>query len=131
MQVTKEKILTINEAYGLIKNRQKEGNLSYEQQNTLNYLEDLLKLDDKVSEKIFKELQASGLSEWQAAKTIDLMPKKEDQLQTILASSGQVDSAMVKKAFEIIKKYKKETKEPAKSKKVEKLPEEPKPEKEE
>ena len=50
MQVIREKIVTVNEALSLLTNRQKAGNLSYEQQNTLNYLEDLTKLDEKIND---------------------------------------------------------------------------------
>ncbi len=120
MQVIKEEILTVNQAHNLLKERQKEGNLSYEQQNTLNYLEDLVKLDSKTHDKLLKELlEAAGLNSWQASKVVDLLPKKEDVLKIILTSGGPVNDETVKKVFEIIKKYRKDAKEPAKTKKVE------------
>ncbi len=123
----KERIVTVNEAHDLLKSRQKEGNLSYEQQNTLNYLEDLIKLEDKYAQKLVKELKETGLSEWQAIKAVDILPKKEDEFKIILAGSGPVNDAALKKAFEILKEYRKNAKEPAKTKKVEPLPEVEKP----
>ena len=125
MQVEREKIVTVNEALELLKQRQREGNLSYEQQNTLNYLEDLVKLDDKDAAKLLKELKEVGLTEWQAVKIADLLPKKEDELKVILVGSGSVNDASLKKAFDIVKEYKKSAKEPAKSRKIEPLPEKP------
>ncbi len=124
MQVTTERIITVNEAHGLLKDRQKQGNLSYEQQNTLNYLEDLVKLDDKDSDKMVKELKGIGFTEWQAVKATDLLPKKEEELKIVLAGSGAIEDGVLKKAFEIVKNYKKDAKEPAKTKKVEPAPKE-------
>lgn len=125
MQVINETIVTVNAAHELLKQRQKEGNLSYEQQNTLNYLEDLLKLDEKDSGKMLKELKAAGLTEWQAVKVADLLPKKEEELKLVLGGSGTVGDAALKKAFEVVKEYRKAAKEPAKTRKVEPLPEKP------
>ena len=122
MQVMKEHIVTVNTAHSLLKQRQTEGNLSYEQQNTLNYLEDLIKLGDKDSDKMVKALKDAGLTEWQAVKVVDLLPKKEDELKIVLAGSGPVGDGQLKKAFEIVKEYRKGAKEPAKSKKVEPPP---------
>ncbi len=122
MQVIKENIITVNDAYELLKERQKEGNLSYEQQNTLNYLEDLIKLDNKEAKAMVKELSEAGLTQWQAVKVTDLLPKKEDELKLVLAGTGPVNEAELKKVFEIVKKYKKDSKEPAKTRKVEAAP---------
>ncbi len=123
MQIMKEKIVTVNEALSLLTQRQKEGNLSYEQQNTMNYLEDLVKLEDKDSEKMLKELRDAGLTEWQAVKVVDLMPKKEDELKVVLGGSGPLTDAILKKSFEIAKEYRKAAKEPAKTRKIEAAPE--------
>ncbi len=125
MDVIKERIITVNEAHELLKQRQHDGNLSYEQQNTLNYLEDLLKLDDKDAAKMVKELKETGLTEWQAVKVTDLLPKKEEELKAIVLASGQASESALKKAFEIVKQYKKDAKEPAKTKKIEPAPQEP------
>lgn len=119
MQVITERIIAVNEALSLLKSRQKDGNLSYEQQNTLNYLEDLSKLDDKDAVKMVKALKESGLNEWQAVKVTDLLPKKEEEIKVVLAGSGTVSDDVVKKCFEIVKEYKKLAKEPAKTRKVE------------
>ncbi len=127
MEVIRERIVTVNEALSLLEQRQKEGNLSYEQQNTLNYLEDLSKLDKKESEKMVKELKAAGLTEWQAVKVTDLLPRKEDELRIVIAGSGSVTDAVLKKSFEIAKEYRKLAKEPAKSRKVEAAPVAPEP----
>ncbi|MDP3742462.1 MAG: hypothetical protein Q8R15_04050 [Candidatus Micrarchaeota archaeon] len=122
MEVIREKIVTVNEALSLLEQRQKEGNLSYEQQNTMNYLEDLSKLDSKDSEKMTKELKGAGLTEWQAVKVVDLMPKKEDELKVVLGGSGPLTEVVLKKVFEIAKEYRKLAKEPAKTRKVEAAP---------
>ncbi len=119
MQVIHEKIITVNEAHALLKSRQKAGNLSYEQQNTLDYLEDLIKLSDKDAAKMVKELMTAGLTEWQAVKTTDLLPKKEEELKLVFAGSGGANEAVLKKAFDIVKEHRKEAKEPAKTRKIE------------
>ncbi|MFH0713459.1 MAG: hypothetical protein V1722_02660 [Candidatus Micrarchaeota archaeon] len=128
MQVITEKIITVNEAHALLKERQKQGNLSYEQQNTLNYFEDLLKIDDKDAAKMVKELMDAGLTQWQAVKVTDLLPKKEEELKAILAGSGAIDASKLKSAFEIVKSYRKDSKEPAKTRKIEPTKQEAAPE---
>ena len=122
MQVVKEKIITSNEALSLLTDRQKQGNLSYEQQNTFNYLEDLIKLDDKVSQKMLAELKDAGLTEWQAVKVVDLLPKKEEELSIFVSGAELLNAEAAKKAIEISKNYRKKAKEPAKTKKVEPAP---------
>ncbi len=117
MEVITERSITINEALSALKKRQKDGALSYEQQHTLNYLEDLVRLEDKDAAKLVKELKEIGLTESQAAKLCDLLPKKEEEVKLFLGTAVKDDVA--KKVFEAVKEFKKKASEPAKTKKIE------------
>jgi len=117
MEVITERSITINEALSALKKRQKDGALSYEQQHTLNYLEDLVRLEDKDAVKLVKELKEIGLTELQAVKLCDLLPKKEEEVKLFLGTAVKEDVA--KKVFEAVKEYKKKASEPTKTKKIE------------
>lgn len=120
MELVTEKIVTVNEAFELLKNRRvKVGALSYEQQNTFDYLEDLIRLTDKNAASMKSELTKIGLNEECAVRIVNLLPKKEEELKLTLGDQINLNEDVLKKTLEISKSYLKDAKEPAKIKRME------------
>lgn len=110
MNVVSEKPVTLTEVSELLKKRQKEGELGYEQLSTLQYAEKFSKLTDlKEVSELKKELSSLGFfSEAQIVKLIDLLPMKEDDLRAIVSKDKTaLSEEQAKEVIKILKKYKK------------------------
>lgn len=107
MKVVSEKLVSLPEALALLQKRQKEGELSYEQQNTLAYLQEFACLSAKDADSLKKELKELGfLNEFQIISLTNLLPKNEDEVKLILGGDRTGSSEQVKKVLEIVKRYK-------------------------
>ena len=104
-----EKTLLNAEALELLEHRKKEGagaELGYEQQNALQHLETFKNLSAKESRKLYGELVEAGLNEKQAVLVCNLLPKREDQLKSVLvADKSDIADDRVKDILKIVKKY--------------------------
>lgn len=107
MQIVSQRPVSFAEAKALLAKRQKDGEMGYEQQNTLSYLEQFSKLNTKESDSLVKELIELGLSERQAVNVADLNPRKEDEVKTILLKdSPSIGAEEVKAVLKAVKKFK-------------------------
>ncbi len=87
MELLKERAVSAPDALKIMEKRQKDGELSYEQQNTLTHLEKIAKIpakDADALEKALSDLDAK-LSDAQLAMLITLLPKNADEVRQILA----------------------------------------------
>ncbi|HLD63023.1 MAG TPA: hypothetical protein VI875_04100 [Candidatus Norongarragalinales archaeon] len=107
MKVVSEKVLLYPEALELLEERKKAGELGYEQQNALAYLQSFNPgLSAKEARKLFEELKEAGLNEKQAMLVCNLLPKREDLLQVVLtADKSEITEDKVKDVLKIVKKY--------------------------
>ena len=106
MEKVSERRAAVAEALSLVKKRQKDGELGYEQQNTLAYLEAVSKLSAKDSEALFKELTAMGLSELVRVSLTAVLPKKEDDVRQVAAADGtSLTEEQIKEIIKKIKEY--------------------------
>ncbi|MBI2446134.1 hypothetical protein HYV43_07135 [Candidatus Micrarchaeota archaeon] len=87
MELTKERAVSAPEALKIMEKRQKDGELSYEQQNTLTHLEKTAKMPVKDADALEKALTGLDLklSDKQMAMLITLLPKNADEIRQILA----------------------------------------------
>lgn len=107
MKVIKEKTITVPEALVLLQKRQKEGELGYEQQNTLAYLQAEAKLDEKDAAELVKELKGLGLTDKQSVMLASIIPKKEEEVKLILSyEKTDVSGDKVKEILKLLKKHK-------------------------
>jgi len=85
------------------------GELSYEQQNTLDYADKFAKITPKEADELEKKLrEISGLTEKQVVSIVNVLPKKEDELKAILAKDKlELDEEQIKTVAKIIKEYRK------------------------
>ncbi len=86
MELTKERAVSSPEALKIMEKRQKDGELSYEQQNTLTHLEKVAKIPAKDADALEKVLGGLDLklSDKQTAMIITLLPKNADEIRQIL-----------------------------------------------
>lgn len=109
MELTKTKPVSAPEALELLQKRQKDGELGYEQQNTLTHLEAVSKMDAKEAKATERELQAGvpALSEAQLAALVSLVPKNADDVRSILAQEkSEATDDDVKNLLAILKSKK-------------------------
>lgn len=114
VKIVSEKAVLFPEALEMMEKRQKQagegtasGALGYEQQNTLTYLTSFSQLSAKDAHALFKELTEAGLTEKQAVSVCNLLPKREDMLQAVLASDKAAEPVAEDKLKEILKTVKK------------------------
>ncbi len=87
MELQKERAVSAPDALKIMEKRQKDGELSYEQQNTLTHLEKIAKIPVKEANALEKVLSGLDvkLSDAQLAMLITLLPKNADEIRQILA----------------------------------------------
>ncbi|MBI5225935.1 hypothetical protein HY994_01700 [Candidatus Micrarchaeota archaeon] len=87
MELLKERAVSAPEALKIMEKRQKDGELSYEQQNTLTHLEKIAKIPAKEGDALEKALSGLDvkLSDKQLAMLITLLPKNADEIRQVLA----------------------------------------------
>ncbi|MBU1197808.1 RNA polymerase Rpb4 family protein [Candidatus Micrarchaeota archaeon] len=107
MEQLNEKYITLSEAKDLLEKRKKDSELSYEQQNALDYLEKFAKLSKTESEKMKKELEGLGiLTDKQIVYLINIVPQKEDTVKAILSQEKlELNGEQVKTVLKVCKKY--------------------------
>ncbi|MBI4360449.1 hypothetical protein HY572_01610 [Candidatus Micrarchaeota archaeon] len=87
MELIQTKPVSIPESLDLLLKRQKDGELGYEQQNTLTHLEAVAKMDGKDAKAMEKELKAAvaSISDAQLAALVSIVPKNADDVRQVLA----------------------------------------------
>ena len=103
MKPVSEKPLAYSEALAVLEKRQKDGSLSYEQQNTFDYLTAFAKITDKEAAELKKELVGMGVDERSAVVIASVLPKKEEEVKTILGKAG--DAELPKNILKTVKKF--------------------------
>lgn len=108
MRILSEKPVSVYEGRKKLEARQKESALAYEQQNTLDYLQEFSVLKDSEADKLAKELHELGfLTEKQVVALVNLLPKKLDLVKAVLGSEGaEASEEQLKQILKIFKKYK-------------------------
>lgn len=107
--VKKEKPVTLAEAYEILKERKKEGELEYGQSLTYDYTQKFASLDSKKVRELIKELLGiEKVREHQAVFLADMMPETEEDVRLIFAKERtSLSDDDVKQILEIVGKYRK------------------------
>ena len=88
MKIIEKRYLSNKDAYELIEKRRKEGNPTYEQNVTLEYLKTYR--ENKKEKVDIKELLELGIKEEIAISLINLEPKTTDEVRYIFSSFREV-----------------------------------------
>ena len=105
MKVVGEKFVSYPKAKKILAEREKEGELSYEQKSSLEHLRKFSKLDD--DEKITEELHSiEKLREDLIVKIINNLPKAVDEVKVMFQKDViDLSDEDIAKIIEITKKY--------------------------
>ena len=108
-RIVNQEPLPLAEVKELISKRKKEGELSYEQNLTLEYCKKFSKLSLKDTAKLIEELvQLEKLNKEHAIALTDIMPKTSEEVKLIFAKEhfvlGDEDISAI---IEILNKYRK------------------------
>ncbi|HIJ97579.1 TPA: DNA-directed RNA polymerase subunit F [archaeon] len=108
-KLTNSEPISLAEAKELIEVRKKEGELSYEQNLTLEYTKKFSKLSADDARALVNELlQIEKLTRVQAIELIDLFPKNLDELRLIFTKEHFVMSDEdLQKILGVLDKYRK------------------------
>jgi DNA-directed RNA polymerase subunit F len=106
MELVKTTPVSTPEALDLLKKRQKDGELGYEQQNTLTHLEKTAKIEGKAAKALKKKLEKTDvtLSEEQVCALISLIPKNADEVRAVLVQEKtEATDDQIKSLLAVIK----------------------------
>ncbi|OIO27014.1 hypothetical protein AUJ15_00075 [Candidatus Micrarchaeota archaeon CG1_02_55_41] len=98
----------MDEAREILDRRQKDGELSFEQQRAYEYSQQFSYLDKKKAKELAKDLEKLGfLNEAQVQSLVDLLPVKPAYVKAATAFGGEpLSDDQVKQAVDVIKKFK-------------------------
>ncbi len=101
------KDVPLYEVKEILSGRNKEGDLTYEQQQAFEYSKKFAKVTPAKGEKMNSELQAiNGLDDDFITKVIDIMPPDLNTAKLILYKGGaQVSDETLKQVVEVVSKY--------------------------
>ena len=104
MEVLNKKIITpANVKNILLKNKEKR-NLLYVEERTLKFLNDTYKLDENQEKEILEELKDINLPDEVKIQILEMLPKSEEELRTVLYTNTLSKEDM-EKILDVIKKY--------------------------
>ena len=87
MEIKSEKIVTSYEARKILRKREKESELNYEQKNALDYLNKFRKKAEKDIQGLIDELgKVEKLQERHVVAIVEMMPHDEDDLRLLFAN---------------------------------------------
>jgi Uncharacterized protein conserved in archaea len=104
MEVLNKKIITpANVKNILLKNKEKR-NLLYVEERTLKFLNDTYKLDENQEKEILEELKDINLPDEVKIQILEMLPKNEEELRTVLYTNS-ISKQDMEKILNVIKKY--------------------------
>ena len=104
-KIIEQNNVPLHEVKAILSERNKDGELSYEQQAAFDYSKKFAKITPAKGEKIVKDLKAiEGLNEDLITKLTDIVPADIESVQLILYKSELSDD-VAKQVLEITSKY--------------------------
>ena len=87
MEIISERTVNSYEAKKILRKREKEGELNYEQKNALDYLNKFKKLPEKNVQELLEALgKIEKLKENHVAAIVESMPRDEDDLRLLFSN---------------------------------------------
>lgn len=100
---TSSRMVSIADVLDILEDRQKDGELGYEQQIAFEHAKKFSKLSKKEAEKLREELMENGMTEKTALKAVEIMPMDVTQLKLILVMDRlTLDDEACKKLMGIV-----------------------------
>ncbi len=87
MEIKTERIVTSYEARKILRKREKDSELNYEQKNALDYLNKFCRLPEKNIQELVGALsKIEKLQDRHIAAIVEMMPRDEDDLRLLFAN---------------------------------------------
>ena len=91
MEVKSERFVTSYEARKILKKREKDGELNYEQKNAFDYLNKFCKVPEKDIEALVQDLgKIEKLHERHIVAIVEMMPADQEDLRLLFANERAV-----------------------------------------
>ena len=87
MDIINERLITSYEAKKVLRKREKDAELNYEQKNALDYLNKFKKLSEKNVQALVEELRKNEkLQDKHIVAIVEMLPQDEDDLRLLFAN---------------------------------------------
>ncbi|MFP3131986.1 MAG: hypothetical protein RXQ77_01440 [Candidatus Nanopusillus sp.] len=104
MEVLNKKIITPSNVKNILSKNKEKRNLLYVEERTLKFLNVTYKLDEKQEKEILEELKDINLPDEVKIQILEMLPKNEEELRTVLYTHSLSKQDM-EKILDVIKKY--------------------------
>ena len=104
MEVLNKKIITPSNVKNILLGNKERRNLLYVEERTLKFLNVTYKLDEKHEKEILGELKDINLPDEVKIQILEMLPKNEEELRTVLYTHSLSKQDM-EKILDVIKKY--------------------------
>ena len=104
-KILEEQPVSITKVEDIIKERKKDGELTYEQKKTLQYTKEFKKLDTKEAEELLNELEEAKIDEQTAVKIVDVLPRNKTELKVLYSKHHIPTEEETSMAVELVKKH--------------------------
>jgi len=104
MEVLNKKIITPSNVKNILSGNKEKRNLLYVEERTLKFLNVTYKLDEKQEKEILEELKDINLPDEVKIQILEMLPKNEEELRTVLYTHSLSKQDM-EKILDVIKKY--------------------------
>jgi len=104
MEVLNKKIITPSNVKNILSENKERRNLLYVEERTLKFLNVTYKLDEKQEKEILEELKDINLPDEVKIQILEMLPKNEEELRTVLYTHSLSKQDM-EKILDVIKKY--------------------------
>lgn len=104
MKIIEKKEILPGEVYLIIQETKKKRELLYIEERTEKYLEKVMKLDYEKQKELYEKLKEINIPESIRIKIIEILPKNEEELKTILYTYT-LDKKDIEKILSIVKAY--------------------------
>jgi DNA-directed RNA polymerase subunit F len=105
-EIIAKKPISLNEIKDILKERNKEGELTYEQKTTYDYVKKFSKLTAAKQKKIMKELsEIETIEDDFALRIADVLPENLEILKVMAHKNSKATDEDLQKALDVTKKY--------------------------
>ena len=104
MEVLNKKIITPSYVKNILSKNKEKRNLLYVEERTLKFLNVTYKLDEKQEKEILEELKDINLPDEVKIQILEILPKNEEELRTVLYTHSLSKQDM-EKILDVIRKY--------------------------
>lgn len=105
-RINSEKDIPLYAVKELLKARIEEGEPTYEQSVSYDYVNKFSKLTEAKGVKFMEELtKIEGVDEGLAIKIADIMPEEMEKLKLLVAKDSKLDDAALENILKLVKKY--------------------------